>query len=75
MFFFPELDSLTLSTLKQVFLFSILLALHFLMCWQGEFVLQSRASLAGDHFPYSHDLKWMIQQYYNCKEKLDAGYS
>ena len=24
--------------------------------WQGEYVKQSRASLVGDHFPYSHDL-------------------
>ena len=27
----------------------------FLSCWQGEFVSQSRASLAGDHFLYSHN--------------------
>ena len=30
--------------------------MHSLSCRQGEFVLQSRASLVGDHFLYSHDL-------------------
>ena len=41
---------------------------------KGEFVLQSRASVVGDHFLYSPDHKLLIQQYY-CKEKLDAGHS
>ena len=49
-----ELDwksCLTLYTLKLVHIFSILLP-DFLSCWQGEFVWQSRASLAGDHSFY-----------------------
>ena len=65
---------LTIYTLTSVFRFSILLSIHFLRCWKGEFVQQSIAYLVGDHFLYSHDLKWIIQQYY-CKEKLDAGHS
>ena len=54
-----ELDwksCLTLYTLKSVHIFSILLSEHFLRCWQGEFVWQSRASLAGDHSFYSCNL-------------------
>ena len=34
---------------------SVLFSIHLLRCWQGEFVKQSRASLAGDHFIYSCD--------------------
>ena len=34
---------------------SVLFSIHLLRCWQGEFVKQSRASLAGDHFLYSCD--------------------
>ena len=45
-----------------------------LRCRHGEFVQQSRASLVGDHFLYSHDLKCLIQGWY-CKEKLDASHS
>ena len=36
---------LTLYTLTSVFIFSMLFSVHILMCWQGEFVLQSRVSL------------------------------
>ena len=32
---------------------SVLFSIHLLRCWQGEFVKQTRASLAGDHFIYS----------------------
>ena len=50
----------TLYTLTSACIFSILLFIHFLRCWQGEFVHQSKASkkasLVGDHFLYSHDL-------------------
>ena len=53
--------NLTLYTLTSVLIFSILISKHFLRSWLGEFVEQSRASLVGDHFLYSHDLKWMIQ--------------
>ena len=44
-----------LYTLTSVCIFSILFSEHFLRCWQGEFVKQSRAYLVGDHFLYSHD--------------------
>ena len=50
------LDELTLYTLKSVYIFSIQFFIHFLWCWQGEFVYQSKASFVGDHFLYSHDL-------------------
>ena len=31
-------------------------SIHFWRCWRGEFVLQSKASLVGDHFLHSLDL-------------------
>ena len=46
---------LTLYTLTSVCIFSILFFIHFLRCWQGEFVYQSNTSLVGDRFLYSHD--------------------
>ena len=46
----------TLYILTSVCTFSIQFSIHFLSCWQGEFVQQSRVSFAGDHFLYSHDL-------------------
>ena len=49
--------TLTLYILTSVCIFSILFSIHFLRCWQGEFVKQSGASLVGDHFLYSRDLK------------------
>ena len=48
--------NLTLYTLRSVWILSILFFIHFLRCWQGEFVYQSKASFIGDHFLYSHDL-------------------
>ena len=48
--------SLTLYTLTSVCIFSMLFFIHFLMCWEGEFVQQSRGSSVGYHFLYSHDL-------------------
>ena len=45
-----------LSTPTSVCIFSILFSIHFLWCWQGEFVEQSRASLVGDQFLDSQDL-------------------
>ena len=48
--------NLTFCSLISVCNFSILIFLHFLRWRQGEYVKQSRASLVGDHFPYSHDL-------------------
>ena len=49
-------EFLNLYTLTSVFIISILSPVHLLMCWQGEFVQQSRVSLGGDHFLYSHDI-------------------
>ena len=49
-------NSVALYTLTSVCIFSILFPIHFLRCWQGEFVYQSRASLLGDHFLFSHVL-------------------
>ena len=37
-------------------LFSPYYFLYISRCWQGECFEQSRASLVGDHFMYSHDL-------------------
>ena len=47
---------LTIYTLTSVCTFSILFSMHFLRCWQGEFVYRSKASFVGGHFRYSHDL-------------------
>ena len=45
--------------MTSVCIFSILFSIHFLRCWQGEFVWQSRASLVVDHFLYSHyGVRW-----------------
>ena len=46
----------TLYTLTSECIFSTLFFIHFLRCWQGEFVCQSKDSFASDHFLYSHDL-------------------
>ena len=43
-------------TLTSVYIFSILFSIHFLRCWQGEFVWQSRTFVVRDHFLYYHDL-------------------
>ena len=53
-YYFTEM--LTLYTLTWVYLFFTLFFIHFLRCWQGEFVCQSRGSFSDDHFLYSHDL-------------------
>ena len=60
-------SGLTLYTLKSVCIFSVLLFIHFLQCWQGEFAYQSNASFVSDHFLYSHNLdsgvigrNWML---------------
>ena len=49
-------EFLNLYTLTSVCIFSILFSIDLLMCWQGEFVQQSRLSLGGDHFLYSLDI-------------------
>ena len=53
---FIILMSLTLYRLTSVFIFSTLFSAHLLMCWQREFVQQSKVSLVGDYFLYSHDI-------------------
>ena len=40
---------LTLDTLTLLCIFSIQFPIHFLRCWQGEFVHQSKASLVASH--------------------------
>ena len=53
---------LSLYTLTSVCIFSILFSIHFLICWPGEFVEQSRGSSVDDHFLYSHDLNvWFME--------------
>ena len=47
---------LTLHTLTLVCILSLLICLHFLRCWQGEFVQQSRASSVDDLSLHSRDL-------------------
>ena len=44
---------LTLYTQTLVSTFSKPFSIHFLRCWQGEFVLQSWVSSVGDYFLYS----------------------
>ena len=53
-YYFTEM--LTLYTLTWICIFFTLFFIHFLRCWQGEFVCQSRGSFSDDHFLYSHDL-------------------
>ena len=47
---------LTFYSLTSICIFSALLPIHILRCWQGEFVQPSRASIVGDHLLYSHKL-------------------
>ena len=42
--------SLTLCTLISVCIFSILFSIHFLLCWEEEFVSLLRAISVGDHW-------------------------
>ena len=65
---------LTHYTLTSECIFSILFSIHFTRCKQEEFVQQSRASLVGDHFLYSHDLCVWFQKRYR-REKLDTRHS
>ena len=71
---FPH--SLTLYTLTSVCIFSILFSIHLLWGWQGEFVWQTQAALVGYHFLLiSLVIFKCVIQGWNCKEKLDTGYS
>ena len=42
----------------KIYILRILFSVHFLRCWWGEIVYQSRTTVnvVGDHFLYSHDL-------------------
>ena len=60
-------------TLTSVFILSVVLLLHFLSCWWGEFIQPPRASLVRDHFLYSCNLN-VIQGWY-CEKKLAASHS
>ena len=63
--------NLTLYTLTSACKFSTLFSIHFLRCWQGEFVLQSRASSVVDQFLYSLDLtEWFRGGHCEGKLKL-----
>ena len=59
----------------SVCIFSKLFSIHFLRCWQGKFVLRSKAALVGDHFIHSYDLRICLIQGWYCKENLDASHS
>ena len=57
----PKPKLLTLYTLTSVWIFSILIFIHFLSCWPGEFVCQSKGSFPSDQFLFSHDLNvWFM---------------
>ena len=51
-----QAKGLTLYTLTSVCIFSLLFSIYFLRKCHRELVQKSRASLVGDHFPYSHEL-------------------
>ena len=51
-----QAKGLTLYILKSVCIFSLLFSIYFLRKCRRELVQKSRASLVGDHFPYSHEL-------------------
>ena len=57
----------------SIFIFSILLLIHFLRCLQGEVVYQSRASLVWDHLLHSC-LFFMFDPGVFCEKKLDASH-
>ena len=49
-------ERVTLYTLTSVCIFFLLFSIYFLRKCHRELVQKSRASLVGDHFPYSHEL-------------------
>ena len=51
-----QAKGLTLYTLTSVCIFSLLFSIYFLRKCHRELVQKSRASLVGDHLPYSHEL-------------------
>ena len=69
---FRSLKSLlSLYTLTSTCIFSILFYIHFLECWQEEFIKQSGVSLVGDHYSCYHN----VNQEWHCKENLDSSHS
>ena len=65
---------LTLSTLTSVCTFSILFFLHFLRCWQGEFLKTIKGFSSMWSFPLFSWPYCLIWGWY-CTEKLDASLS
>ena len=65
---------LTLSTLTSVCTFSILFFLHFLRCWQGEFLKTIKGFSSMWSFPLFSWPYYLIWGWY-CTEKLDASLS
>ena len=68
------ISSLNCHTLISVSIFSILFSIHFLWCWQGEFVEQSQLLGLAIFFFIFIILIYLIQQYYS-KMKFDVGHS
>ena len=66
---------LALYTLTSVCTFSLLLSIHFLMCWQGEFT--TIKSFFNWSFPSFLWPKCVMEggEGKSCKEKLDASHS
>ena len=58
--------------INPVSIFSFLLFIHFLRCWQGEFVYQSKVSFVGDHFLHFHPCDSGVIL---TREKFDAKHS
>ena len=65
---------LTLFTLTSVCTFSILFFLHFLRCWQGEFLKTIEGFSSMWSFPLFSWPYRLIRRWY-CTEKLDASLS
>ena len=63
----------TPRTLTSVCIFSILFPVHFVRCWQGEFVQQSRTLFVGDHFFNSRDLYAWFRGDNVKRTELDAN--
>ena len=53
--------TLTIYNLVLICILSILFSIHFLRCWQGEFVKQWRASFVGNNFLHSQNLNVWIR--------------
>ena len=60
--------------LTSVCIFSILFFIHFLKCWQGEFVLGLKNFFSWWSF-HLFSWPWYVIQGWYCKEKLNARHS